>query len=345
MYGKALELRAGWYASGRIVSHALPRPSISVGNLTFGGTGKTPMVELLARRLRFEGWSPAILSRGYGRSSRGVLVVSAGEGPVVSADRGGDEPVALARATSGVIVVVAERRVEAARRAADLGADLLILDDGFQHLAVDRDVNLLLLDARDPFGGGSTPPQGRLREPIAALRRADAIIFTRVERADPAADALAAIARTHPAAPLFHARFRGAGLRDENGSPVDPAGLAGRRLVAVCGVADSSQFSATLSEMGLAVEELVDFRDHQRYRERHVARIERAAEKAGASFVVTTEKDAVKLGGKLTRPILTVRLSVEVVEPGFFPFLAARLASARAARSATQPAAPKAHEP
>ena len=182
LYGKALELRAGWYASGRIVSHALPRPSISVGNLTFGGTGKTPLVEFLARRLRFEGWRPAILSRGYGRASRGVVVVSAGEGPLVTAERGGDEPVALARATSGIIVVVGERRVEAARRAADLGADLFVLDDGFQHLAVARDVNLLLFDARDPFGGGSTPPRGRLREPLDAMRRADAILFTRVER-------------------------------------------------------------------------------------------------------------------------------------------------------------------
>lgn len=173
------------------------------------------------------------------------------------------------------------------------------------------------------------------------MRRADAIVLTRVERADAAAGAGAesTIARTHPTAPLFHARFRGAGLRDERGSPVDPATLAGRRLVAVCGVADSSQFAATLSGMGLAPEELVDFRDHQRYRERHVARIERVAEQAGAAFVVTTEKDAVKLEGKLNRPILTVRLAVDVVEPGFFPFLAARLASAAAAASAKIPRA------
>jgi tetraacyldisaccharide 4'-kinase len=331
LYGKALELRAGWYASGRIVSHALPRPSISVGNLTFGGTGKTPLVEYLARRLRFEGWRPAILSRGYGRASRGVLVVSAGEGPLVTAERGGDEPVALARSISGVIVVVGERRVEAARRAADLGADLFVLDDGFQHLAVARDVNLLLFDARDPFGGGSTPPRGRLREPLDAMRRADAILFTRVERGAPDPEAVAAIARTHPAAPIFHARFRGAGLRDESGSPVATEALAGRRFISVCGVAEPKQFAATLAEMSLSPEERIELRDHQRYRERHVARIVRAAEKTGASFLVTTEKDAVKLAGRTALPLLTVRLSVEILETGFFPFLAARLASARAA--------------
>ncbi len=97
LYGKAVTLRAGWYVSGRLESHALPRPSISVGNLTFGGTGKTPFTEFLARRFRFEGRSPAVLSRGYGRRSRGLVVVSAGEGPLVGPEGGGDEPVALAR--------------------------------------------------------------------------------------------------------------------------------------------------------------------------------------------------------------------------------------------------------
>lgn len=331
LYGKAVELRAGWYASGKIVSHALPRPSISVGNLTFGGTGKTPLVELLARRLRFEGWRPAILSRGYGRTSRGVVVVSAGEGPLVAAEEGGDEPVALAQATPGVIVVVGEKRVEAARRAADLGADLFLLDDGFQHLAVARDVNLLLFDSRDPFGGGRTPPRGRLREPLDAMRRADAIVFTRSERGGPPADVLNAIARIHPSAPVFHARFRGAGLRDEKGSPVEPGAVSGLRSIAVCGVADGSQFEATVREMGLSPEETLDFRDHQRYRERHLVRIRRAAERAGASWLLTTEKDAVKLAGRTPLPLLTVRLQVDIAEPGFFPFLAARLAAARAA--------------
>ena len=162
----------------------LPLPSISVGNLTFGGTGKTPFVEFLARRFRFEGWRPAILSRGYGRRTRGVVVVSAGDGPLVTPDDGGDEPVALARAAgAGIVVVVGERRADAAQRAAELGADLLLLDDGYQHLAVRRDVNLLLLDSRDPFGGraapaGGPPPRagrgGRARRRASSSRAATA---------------------------------------------------------------------------------------------------------------------------------------------------------------------------
>lgn len=325
LYGKALAMRAGLYASGRLESHSLPRPSISVGNLTLGGTGKTPFVEFLARRLRFEGWRPAILSRGYGRLSHGVVVVSAGDGPVVSPEAGGDEPVALARALSGVLVVVGERRTEAARRAADLGADLFLLDDGFQHLAVRRDVDLLLLDSRDPFGGGRFPPRGRLREPVAALKRADAIVFTRVNRGAPSPDTLREISLLHPGAPIFHARIRPSSLRDENGAGVEASLLAERRCLGVCGIANGRDFSATLRELSLSPEEVLEFRDHQRYRERHLARIRETAQRVGASWIVTTEKDVAKLSGRTELPLLTVRLSVEVEEPGFFSFVTARL--------------------
>src|SRR5262249_34093927 len=158
-----------------------------------------------------------------------------------------------------------------------------------------RDVNLLLLDARDPFGGGRFPPRGRLREPVAALRRADAIVFTRVHRGGPAPEALAEIARIHPSVPRFHARIRAASLRDETGAAVEPSLLASRRSLGVCGIADGREFSATLRELGLAPEEVLAFRDHQRYRARHLERIRRAALRCGASWILTTEKDAAKL--------------------------------------------------
>lgn len=326
LYGRAVSLRARWYASGRLSTETLPRPTISVGNLTFGGTGKTPFVEFLARRLRFEGWTPAILSRGYGRRSRGVVVVGAGAGALVSPEQGGDEPVALARAAApGVLVVVGERRAEAAAGAAAMGADLFLLDDGYQHLAVRREVNLLLLDAADPFGGGRLPPLGRLREPLAAVARADAVVFTRAERGAPGPEALAAVARLAPGRPVFRARLRAAGLHDEAGEPIAPEAIASRRLLAVCGIANPASFAGTLAELALAAEERLEFRDHQRYGPRELARIRRAAARSGASLVVTTGKDAVKLAGRLDVPVVAVRLSVELEEPGFFSFLAARL--------------------
>jgi len=233
LYARVLEARARRYASGRARSHDLGLPVISVGNLTLGGSGKTPFVDFLARRFRFEGRRPAILSRGYGRSSRGVVVVSRGEGPLVGPDAGGDEPVELARRLPGVLVVVARRRVEAAQAARELGADLLILDDGYQHLAVRRDANLLLLDAGDPFGGGRFPPGARLREPLSALERADAFVFTRVAAGFPAEASLRTLQRWNPRAPVFTARIRAAGLRDSEGAPIDARALSDRRVIAV----------------------------------------------------------------------------------------------------------------
>lgn len=334
LYGRVQEARARLYASGRLASHRLAHPVISVGNITFGGTGKTPFVEWLARRFRFEGHRPAILSRGYGRRSRGVVVVSEGDGPKVKPETGGDEPVALARRLPGVIVVVGERRVEAARVADRLGANLYLLDDGYQHLAVRRDANLLLLDARDPFGSGQLPPGGRLREPLSALARADAFVFTRVRAGEPSAAARRTLAAIRPEAPVFTARIHPEGLRDESGSPAPVEAVRSRRLLAVCGVAGPAGFAASLAALDLVPEETLVFRDHHRYGERDLNRIYRAAEKTGCTWVVTTEKDAVKLWGRLVIPVVAVELGVEILEPGFFPFLAARVSTASAGGAA-----------
>ena len=325
VFGRLLEARARRYSTGRSTSHRLRHPVVSVGNLTLGGTGKTPFCEFLARRLRFEGRHPAILSRGYGRSSRGLIVVSAGEGPLVDAGVGGDEPVELARRLPGVIIVVARRRVEAAREAERLGADLFLLDDGYQHLSLQRDANLLLLDARDPFGGSRFPPGGRLREPLSALDRADAFVFTRAEPGAPSPDARRTLEHWNPRAPIFTARIRPVGIFDENGGSLAAEALATRRFLAVCGIAQPDTFSTALAELDLFAEAKIVFPDHHRYRTRDLAGIGREADRTSSSWVLTTEKDAGKLKGRLSLPVATVRLGVEMVETGFFPFLASCL--------------------
>ncbi len=325
LYGAALRTRARMYASGRFRSERVSCPVVSVGNLTFGGTGKTPFIEYLAQRLRFEGKRPAILSRGYGRQSRGRVVVSEGNGPLVRPEEGGDEPVAMARRLPTVPVVVARRRVEAAKAAIELGADLLLLDDGYQHLALARDVDILLLDAADPFGGGHMPPAGSLREPLSALARADAFVFTRVRRGAPSAGAWAELRRWNPDAPVFTARIRAAGLTDESGSPIISSALTGRRFVAVSGIAHPEAFVTSLKELELAPDEILAFPDHHRYGSRDLERIRRAADRTGSAWIATTEKDAVKLEGTTTLPVVTVKLEVEIVESGFLPFLISRL--------------------
>jgi tetraacyldisaccharide 4'-kinase len=338
LYGRVLEARARFYRSGAFEAERAGCSVISVGNLTFGGTGKTPFVEFLARRLKFEGRTPAIVSRGYGRRSKGVVVVSTGAGPLVGPDEGGDEPVAIARRLPGVPVIVGERRADAARAALDRGADVVILDDGFQHLALRRDVDLLLLDAADPFGGGELPPRGRLREPLSALARADAFIFTRVDLADPPREARSELSRWNPDAPVFTARLRSAGLFDEHGSAVAGTGLTSRRFLAVCGVANPGTFRASLAELDLSAEELLAFPDHHHYGRRDLERIRRAADRTGSAWIATTEKDAVKLEGRVSLPVVALRLEVEVGEPGFFPFLRSRLPDAgRPARPVSVP--------
>jgi len=142
------------------------------------------------------------------------------------------------------------------------------------------------------------------------------------------------LAAARPEAPVFTARIRADGIRDEGGSPMTTASLASRRTLAVCGIANPSGFATSLADLDVVPEETIAFRDHQRYGPRELARIRRAAEETGASWIVTTEKDAVKLWGRLPLPVVAVRLAVEIVEPGFFPFLATRVALAHRCRQA-----------
>src|SRR5262249_46517924 len=160
-------------------------------------------------------------------------------------------------------------------------------------------------------GRGDFPPFGRLREPLSSLARADAIVFTRVAPGFPTRETLAEVSRRNPSAPIFTARIRPQGLWDEAGSPLRSSALPDRHFVAVCGVANPESFTAALGDLDLAAEETIVFGDHHRYRPRDVARIHTAAERTGSVWLVTTEKDAVKLRGRLSLPLATVRLAVD----------------------------------
>lgn len=327
LYDRLLEARARRYADGRADSQRLSRPTLSVGNLTVGGTGKTPFVEHLAKHFLEMGRRPAILSRGYGRRSRETVVVSSGEGPRVGAEEGGDEPVLLAKRLSGAIVVVAPRRADAARAAEAFAPDLFLLDDGFQHLSVRRDLDLLLLDAADPFGGRRYPPFGRLREPLSALRRADGIVFTRARPGFPDEASLRAVARWNPRAPIFTARIRPGGPRDSRGLPAEPP----TPFLAVSGIARPDSFRESLADLRLSPAETLVFSDHCPYAKRELARIGGAAANTQSVAIVTTEKDAVKLEGRVSLPLWTVSLHVEISEPGFFAWISERLFAGRLA--------------
>jgi len=290
----------------------LPRPVVSIGNLLWGGGGKTPMAIALARHLASGGARVAVLSRGYRRSSRGPRIVSRGQGPCVAVAAAGDEPHLMARELPGVAVLVGERRAEAGRLALselDPAPDLFLLDDGFSHVALARDLDLLLFPTADPFGGGRLWPSGRLREPLASARHADAAVLTGLLAPDPdAGDALARALAPHG----FSGTGFAAGVRHGTARDADGVAMpAGAPVVAVAGIARAGSFFDAAERLGYLLRERLAFADHHDYPESSVRAIARAVRSGLAVGVLTTGKDLPKLAGRLTCPVYELPFAAE----------------------------------
>jgi tetraacyldisaccharide 4'-kinase len=297
----------------------LPGLVVSVGGLTVGGAGKTPMTAAVAGWARDRGFRTAVLSRGYGRRGRDrVVTVSDGERVLKGADEAGDEPSMLASMLPGVPVVVAGRRSRAgeeARRAWD--TELFVLDDGFQHWALERDLDLVLLDAADPVGNGRLLPRGPLREPVAGLERAHLAVLTRCavpeEEAPEPADALL---RRFPGLARIKSVHVPAGLHLPGRSlEKPPSSLRGRRVAAYCGIAAPGAFRETLAGLGAEVPAFRRFRDHHRYSRRDVKGLLGWFRRSGAELLLTTEKDWVRAGPLLAGEPDAGFLRVELAFP------------------------------
>jgi tetraacyldisaccharide 4'-kinase len=306
----------------------LPVPVLSIGNLELGGTGKTPLVAAVAAHLRDGGHRVAILSRGYRRQTRGVRIASRGRGAEASAAELGDEPHLLAEELPGVAVVVGEDRYAAGLRALEAltpRPQVFLLDDGFSHLGLARDLELLAFPAARPWGNGRLLPFGSLREPVAAAHCADAVILTGVTgTVTGAARPLAAALRPFGfAGPAFAAGLE-AELRPAPSSP---------RVVLATGIARPQRVAATARSLGLVVLEHLAFADHHRFPPRSVARIERAYASTGAAAVVVTAKDRAKIEGRLAAPLAVLRVAA-VLELAFWGWLDAALAAMVPTRTA-----------
>lgn len=296
------------YSSGLRKRTRLPVPVISVGNLVVGGAGKTPVTMALAQRLLDAGRKVAVLSRGYGRTSREpIVIVSDGTAVRATADEGGDEPVLLAHRVPGLIVVTGSSRAIAGRHAIELGADLIVLDDGFSHHALHRDADVLVIDAELGFGNGRLLPAGPLREPLSAIRRASLAWLTKCPDARSAAPTEAA------ALPLVRSSFEPRGLVDL-GFQRDPRSLDGLRVIGVCGIARPGSFERTLAETGANVRRVVPFGDHHAFTPGDVADLASIARSERVDAIVTTEKDAVRLPpGALPVPVLALQMDVRLL--------------------------------
>lgn len=309
-YGRALRFRDALYSAGLLRSRRLACPVIAIGNLTLGGTGKTPAVELAARTLQESGVEPGIVSRGYGRSTAGVRVAADRGGILCDPRSAGDEPFLLARRVPGVPVVVGENRFEAGKLCVErFGVRALVLDDAFQHRTLHKDLEVVLINGRAPWGNGRLFPRGPLREPLTALSRAHLVIVTRPPDFGVAVDEIFATIRRHNAgAPLVLADVEPVECWEaQSARLLSPEALAGRRLLAFAGIAYPEGFSGTLAGLGATVTGFRKFADHHWYEQRDLDLLAEHARRSGAEGLVTTEKDWVRL---LALPLPSIPLWV-----------------------------------
>lgn len=316
LYGMAVRLRRFFYQQKVFRTRSLPCPVISVGNITLGGTGKTPAVIQIAKLLQGKGKRPVVLSRGYGgKSGSRPLVVSDGSAIAVDAHKGGDEPVLIASKIPGVPVVVGADRHTAGMLAMErFRPDVLMLDDGFQHVRLKRDLNIALVDAGDPFGNGRLFPAGILREPLSALRRADIVLITRADRAKDLGS-LRAEVRRKSGARIFTARQAPVDLADDRTGATRPlSALRGAPVLAFCGIARPASFFSLLRDLGAVVKAGLSYPDHYPYRDPDLATITRKAAEEKVEMIVTTEKDAVRLRELAPQGIWSLRIEQRVSE-------------------------------
>lgn len=293
----AVTARSIAYHRGWLASRKLDRPVISVGNLSVGGTGKTPLVAFIARLLLDQGLHPAILTRGYGRTRGRPLVVLAPSttGPPEPREAG-DEPTLLCARLPEVPIMIGADRYRSGRFAEDhFSVDVHLMDDGFQHLELRREVDIVALDVTQPFSNHALLPAGRLREPPAALKRAHLIVFTRIDLGD-SAPLEELTRRINPKACLFHCHTRLRALREfRSGEWAPPATLSGKRAFAFCGLGNPRAFLHDLDRWGIILAGAQTFRDHHLYSARDLDSLLQKAQKMGASALVTTEKDFMNL--------------------------------------------------
>lgn len=320
-YQAGIQVRDWTFSIGLRRIRRLPCRVVSVGNLTVGGTGKTPCTIALAQQLRARGRAPGILLRGYGRHGSRVTVAADTREDRTLWGAVGDEAILLARRLPDVPVVVGANRFQAGQEALRrFRLDVVLLDDGFQHRQLHRDLDLVLVDATDPFGGGRLFPRGRLREPVTGLGRAHVVILSRSDQAPDLPGLRRCLEQIVPGAAQVLARHRPSRLTNLTGGEEGlPGSLSGRRLLAVSGIANPEGFHRTLTALGAVLAGTLVFPDHHAFGQADIARMRRAAHEVRADLIITTEKDAIRLSaweeaGRPRPPVLVLCVDLEILE-------------------------------
>ena len=310
--------RTRLYERGWLTRRRLPDPVVSVGNLTAGGTGKTPMAMWVAEKLLEQGKKPGILSRGYRRNNqREFLLVSDGTSVLAGPHEAGDEPYLMATRCPGVVVAVGADRYALGRWVlSQTSIDCFVLDDGFQHMGLDRDVNLLLVDCSDSAGMRELLPVGRLREPLGAAGRASDIVLTRVEDVSLISNVLGPIetamgSTINPITTRFAVK-RLVGTSES----ISPSDVRGKQALIFSGIGNPNQFRRTVAALGVQVVDELVFRDHEAYGPSRVKDIYRRIEQSRPDLAITTEKDLIKVQSSwsIPTPLFALFLELEFLD-------------------------------
>jgi tetraacyldisaccharide 4'-kinase len=319
-YLGVINFRNWLYNHGILKEIKLPCPVISVGNITVGGTGKTPCVIMLAQMLRENGYKPAILSRGYGGNSiHPVNIVSDGHKILLDSETAGDEPFLIAHALKGVPVITGAKRFVTGRTAVNqFGANVLICDDAMQHRQIFRDVNLVLLDHQSLRGNNNVLPRGILREPVTELKRASAIMLTRTNEGQQTNDKIEKLVRSENI-PVFMSIHKPKDMVKGDYSAQWPISiLAGKKICAFCGIAKPDSFHKALLSAGADVFSFDIFPDHHRYNKNELEKIKTRFIDCHADFLISTQKDGTRLQKfpEISTMIYMLRIELEIIPSG-----------------------------
>ena len=314
LYGLAMQMRQILYTKQVFKQENPGATVISVGNLVLGGTGKTPTVIHIAQMLKAYGLKPAIVSRGYGgKSKEPINVVSDGRSVLMTPDSAGDEPVLLAHSLTGVPVLTGKKRIHPCRYAVThFGVDIILLDDGFQHMSVSRDVNLVLFDATELSGNSRIFPGGPLREPVAALRRSSAFLITgQNDNNRKRSDAFAELLRSRfEGVPVFISSVSTPKLMNANEIIVNPQDISNAYIF--CAIANPERVARSVTRLDINILGSTEYKDHSTYRQQTITSLCEKATRANAGCLITTSKDFVKVKDfHFTLPLFVLHITQE----------------------------------
>jgi 3-deoxy-D-manno-octulosonic-acid transferase len=318
----SLLYRSGCGARLFLYRHRLRRQTrlkarvISVGNITVGGTGKTPLVIYLTEKLKAQGEKVAILTRGYKRKKKEMVELTRHTRVQARWSDVGDEPYLLANRLSDVPIMVAKNRCGSGNYAVRKhGARLLIMDDGFQHLRLFRDTDIVVIDSTNLFGNGKLLPAGPLREPLTSLKRADIFVLTKTDQATDKEKLVAMLKRYNHKAPIVESVYQVRSIeRLLDGSPVQAGEVENKKALAFSGIGNPLSFENTLKQLGIQVLRHHKFSDHFAYQNKDILELSREAESLGVDLIITTEKDSVRIPliNELKIPICALKIDLKV---------------------------------